>query len=61
MFFPANKNVTSEPSLHVVPLNPTLQLQISGLIQFPLIQGLSHIAKIDTHREQIFIKHEIVI
>ena len=49
MSFPASKSATSKPSLHVVPLNPTLQLQIFGLLQFPLIQGLSHIAKIETN------------
>ena len=42
-----------------MPLNPTLQLQLFGLLQFPLIQGLSHIAKIDAHREKFFIKHEL--
>ena len=52
MSFPASKSATSKPSLHVVPLNPMLQLQLFGLLQFPLIQGLSHIAKIDTHIEQ---------
>ena len=37
----------NKPSLHVVPLKPSLQVHTFGALQFPLIQGSSHIAKVN--------------
>ena len=36
----------NKPSLHAVPLKPSLQAHILGALQIPLIQGSSHIAKV---------------